>query len=135
FTGSPNTPLSELITPIFPEFAPSDFGAAAHRCDRWRHYSLHDRGTISILDARDADRLDLVREELSAQPADVIFFVDDEDRKKMRREPLENVVEVAARNGREEWPAGIIGIIYDAAAAHAPNGRTDDADLADRASR
>ena len=52
FSGSSNTPLSQLMAALFPEFAPAELGTSAGRKDHWRDYSLKDRGTISILDAR-----------------------------------------------------------------------------------
>jgi uncharacterized protein (DUF697 family) len=66
---------------------------------------------------------------LKALPADVIFFVEDEDRKKMRKEPLENLVSVIEENRRGGSQAGVIGVIYGVSEA------TASADLAERGSR
>src|SRR4051812_8656306 len=90
FTGSPNTPLRQIMAAMFPDSAPTDIGGNSHRKDRWRDYAIADRGTISILDARSADPGEL-NDELEAEPADVIFFVDDEDRKKIRKESIDNL--------------------------------------------
>lgn len=113
FSGSPNTPLSQLMAALFPEFAPSELGMPANRKDHWREYSLEDRGTISILDARNAGSGVVIGQELEAAPADIIFFVDDEDRKKMRKEPLENLSDLIERTRRGGSSPGVVGIIYD----------------------
>ena len=113
FGGSPNTPLSQLMSALFPEFAPTELGISASRKDHWRDFNLGDRGTISILDARNTRPGDAIGKELEAAPADVIFFVDDEDRKKMRKEPLDNLADLIGRNRRHGAHPGVVGIIYD----------------------
>ena len=134
FTGSANTPLAQIMAAIFPEFAPADTGGTAHRKDHWRDFSLQDRGTISILDARGGEFGEKLAQELEAEPADVIFFVEDEDRKKIRKEPIENLLTVVEHNRRHGANAGVIGIIYEDEAAKNGKGSTD-ADISDRASR
>src|SRR6185436_13006867 len=84
FTGSFDTPLPQLLAAMFPGFVPVAFAADPGRKQLWREYHLKDRGTISILDARDPETINQVGEDLEATPADVIFFVEDEDRKRMR---------------------------------------------------
>jgi uncharacterized protein (DUF697 family) len=131
FTGSSNTSLPRLMAALFPDFAVADLGGT-QRKDRWRDYSLLNRGTISILDARSTDSSD----ELKTSPADVIFFVEDEDRKKARKEPLENLVQVIEQNRGSDGTAGVVGIIYDPDAPEYGNGKEKrHTGLEDRASR
>src|SRR5690242_19753169 len=113
FTGSDNTPLPQIMAAIFPDFVPADRSGTPHRKDHWRDYTLQDRGTISVLDARGADLGQKVAQELDAEPADIIFFVEDEDRKKMRKEPIENLLTVVEQNRRHGGVAGVVGIIYE----------------------
>jgi len=117
FTGSADTPLPQIMAAIFPDFVPADPGGTSHRKDHWRDYTFQERGTISVLDARGADLGQKVAQELEAEPADVIFFLDDEDRKKMRKEPLENLLTVIDYNRRHGGKAGVVGIIYEEAKA------------------
>jgi len=134
FTGSANTPLSSIVRAIFPEFTPVELGVASHRKDRWREYKFEDHGTISILDAREVPALNSVSDELEAAPADVIFFIEDEDRKKIRKEPLENLSAIAAKNSVGNSDAPIIGIIFQSGERNF-NGGANGSELSDRASR
>jgi uncharacterized protein (DUF697 family) len=135
FSGSPNTSLSQLMAALFPEFVPAEFGASANRKDHWREYSLRDRGTISVLDARNLTIGDSVGPGLEAAPADIIFFVEDEDRKKMRKEPLENLSDLLERSRRAGSTPGVVGIIYDPAAEELNGGEKPRAASRERASR
>src|SRR5438477_11100980 len=67
FTGSANTPLPQIMAAVFPNFVPADTSGAAHRKDHWRDYTLKDRGTISILDARGPDLGENPAQELEAE--------------------------------------------------------------------
>jgi uncharacterized protein len=135
FTGSANTSLVKIVAAMFPDFAPTDPGGNAHRKDRWRDYTREDRGTISILDARETESADLIGDELEFSPADIIFFVEDEDRKKARKEPIENLVVVAGQNRQAGSHAGIIGIIYDPEGPTTERKEKNRSDLTERASR
>src|SRR3954469_25558509 len=121
FTGSPTTPLAQLMPALFPDFAPVPFGTSASRKDRWRDYVLSDRGTISILDARQEEIASVIGEELESRPADVIFFVDDEDRKKIRKDVLSNLATLIQLNRHPNFDAGVVGIIYDPAESKQPS--------------
>jgi len=129
FTGSANTPLPQIMAAVFPGFVPADPSGTAHRKDHWRDYRLEDRGTISILDARGSDTDESLAKELEAEPADIIFFVEDEDRKRVRKEPIENLVTVAEHNRRHGGNAGVVGIIYEGDTASSDN------DVSNRAER
>src|SRR3954462_13459180 len=79
FTGSFDTPLPQLLADMFPGFVPVAVAADPRRKELWLEYHLKDRGIISILDARDSETIKQSGEELETAPADVIFFVEDED--------------------------------------------------------
>jgi len=55
FAGSATTPLPQLVAALFPDFAPAEIGSSTNRKHRWRDYSLQDRGTIAVLDARSVE--------------------------------------------------------------------------------
>ena len=135
FGGSPNTPLSQLLAALFPEFVPAELGVSANRKDHWRDFNLGDRGTISVLDARNAIAGDAIGKELETSPADVIFFVDDEDRKKMRKEPLDNLMDLVDQNRRHGANPGVVGIIYDPGAPELDGDDKPRAAWKERASR
>jgi uncharacterized protein (DUF697 family) len=135
FSGSPNTPLSELMAALFPEFSPVESGLAANRKDHWRDYSLRDRGTISILDARTRGAGDAVGRELETAPPDIIFFVDDEERKKPRKEPLENFSDLVERSRRRGLYPAVVGVIYDPGSPDLNGERPPASASSERASR
>src|SRR5436853_4798469 len=64
FTGASTTPLAQLIPALFPDFTAVACGVSASRKDRWRDYVRADRGTISILDARQEEIASVIGEEL-----------------------------------------------------------------------
>jgi uncharacterized protein (DUF697 family) len=121
FTGSEKASLPQILSSIFSEFAPAEIRQTAIH-DHWRDFNLGDRGTISVLDERDLDAKTL-GDELEKRPADVIFFIDDSDRRKLRKEPVENLLEIVERNDRGRPNAGVIGIIF--APAEAGDGVTE----------
>jgi len=135
FSGSPNTPLPELMAALFPDFVPAAFGTAASRKDHWRDYSLQDRGTISVMDARSAGSGVVTGRELEETPPDIIFFVDDEDRKKPRKESLENLADLVERSSRSGATPGVVGIIYDPAAPELNGDEGPQSASRDRAAR
>jgi len=134
FTGSANTLLPELMTAMFPRFNPDEMGTT-HRKEHWRDYHLQDHGTISILDARSSQAIEQFGEELESVPADVILFVEDEDRKRTRKEPIENLLEVIEHNCRGGAEAGVIGIIYSGEGSGSRRHDPDDKELTERGAR
>ena len=134
FTGSANTLLPELMTAMFPRFNPDEMGTT-HRKEHWRDYHLQDHGTISILDARSSEAIEQFGEELESVPADVILFVEDEDRKRTRKEPIENLLEVIEHNRRGGAEAGVIGIIYSGEGSGSRRHDPDDKELTERGAR
>ncbi|HEX4666189.1 MAG TPA: hypothetical protein VH207_06275 [Chthoniobacterales bacterium] len=69
---------------------------------RWQKISLGEHGSIQLLDARGADAaaLDLVREALRQQPADMFFFLPAErDAKVATRKEIERLDKLLTANG------------------------------------
>jgi uncharacterized protein (DUF697 family) len=123
-TGSHPMPLLEFAARIFTDSAQET--AARETLTglyRWQKISLGHHGSIQLLDARGADEaaLDLVREELQRQQADLFFFLPAErDAKVATRRETERlekllkwnsaagtgakVIELRAASGESAWP-------------------------------
>jgi uncharacterized protein (DUF697 family) len=128
FTGSQKASLPQILSAIFSDFAPAEIKQGAIH-DRWRDFTLGDRGTISLLDARDSGA-ETLGDELEKRPADVIFFIDDSERRKLRKEPIEDLATIVGHNDRGQPNAAVIGIIF--AAPEAADGA---AEVTERAAR
>jgi uncharacterized protein (DUF697 family) len=78
FSGSSRTPLPQMIRALFSAAAGEQMSAAVTPVHCWADWNMEGRGTISILDARDASdsAATQVKEELKRQPADMIFLID-----------------------------------------------------------
>ncbi|HEX4696543.1 MAG TPA: hypothetical protein VH254_02625 [Candidatus Udaeobacter sp.] len=81
FIGSSKTPTHRLLNVLFSPGAAEQVNVALMPVHRWVDWDIAGRGTISVLDARDADHAAVaqVEEELERQPADIVFVLDDED--------------------------------------------------------
>ena len=81
FVGSSKTPMQEIIHMLFASESDESRsrGITLIPVHRWTEWTIPGRGTISILDARDAgDSVQAqIEEELQREPADMIFFFDD----------------------------------------------------------
>jgi uncharacterized protein (DUF697 family) len=82
----------------------------------WQDVSPSEQGTMSILDAREADRSKQasvqVEEELNRQPADVILFLDDsESARGPRKQDIDNLVASLDWSGNT---AKVVGIAFSA---------------------
>jgi uncharacterized protein len=120
FTGSSRIPLTRIIHALF---APGEFTHTRDlplRVCRWHNVSLPERGTISILDARDADDSGPIRvqDELKLQSADVIFFLEEEEEeeeeetaRELEKEKFDELITYLVRNNASAGDAKIIGII------------------------
>jgi uncharacterized protein (DUF697 family) len=114
FTGSSRIPLTRIIHALF---APGEFTHTRDlplRVCRWQNVSLPERGTISILDARDAgDSAPIqVQDELKFQSADVIFFLEEEQTApELEKEKFDELITYLVRNNASAGDAKIIGII------------------------
>ena len=79
FLGSSKIPTHRIINTLLTPGAQEQMNVAVMPVHRWIDWDISGRGTISILDARDAgdSAAAQVEEDLMRQPADVVFFFDD----------------------------------------------------------
>jgi uncharacterized protein (DUF697 family) len=79
FVGSSKMPAHQIINTLFSPDAEEQTNVAVMPVHRWIDWSISGHGTISILDAREAEHSAAaqVEEDLKRQPADMIFFFDD----------------------------------------------------------
>jgi len=114
FIGSSRIPLTRIIHGLF---APGDSTQTRDlplRVSRWHNVSLSERGTISILDAREADdsASNQVRDELKFQSADVIFFLEEEQTtRELESRKVDHLITYLVWNNASVGDAKIIGII------------------------
>jgi len=79
FTGSSKTPMPEIIDLLFAPDSHEGMNVTLTPVHRWTEWTIAGQGTVSILDARDADGSGQrqIQDELRREPADVVFFFDD----------------------------------------------------------
>jgi uncharacterized protein (DUF697 family) len=79
FLGSSKMPTHRIINTLFTPGTQEQMNVAVMPVHRWIDWNISARGTISILDARDAgdSAAAQVEEDLVRQPADLVFFFDD----------------------------------------------------------
>ena len=79
FIGSSKTPMPEIIDVLFAPDSHQGMNVTLTPVHRWTEWTIAGQGTVSILDARDADDSvqTQIQEELKRASADVIFFFDD----------------------------------------------------------
>lgn len=79
FVGSGKLPMQEIIRKLFAPDMEEQFNVTLMPVHRWSDWTIPGRGTISILDARDAtdSAKTQIEQELEQQPPDIIFFLDD----------------------------------------------------------
>ena len=79
FIGSSKTPMPEIIDLFFAPDSHEGMNVTLTPVHRWTEWTIAGQGTVSILDARDADdsAQAQIQEELRREPADVVFFFDD----------------------------------------------------------
>ncbi|MGE5209141.1 MAG: YcjF family protein [Alphaproteobacteria bacterium] len=77
--GSSKMPLQRIVNLLFTPDGDERAKVMLTPVHRWTDWTIPGHGTISILDARDADSsVDAqIEEELKREPADMIFFFDD----------------------------------------------------------
>ena len=110
-TGSNKTPADRILHLLFPDLAPAEDTSVVNR---WQDLPIVDRGTISILDARSADDSSGEMEaELTRQPADIIFFVDESEgaKKSRHKSAIENLERCLEFNDKGKANASVIGLI------------------------
>jgi uncharacterized protein (DUF697 family) len=79
FIGSSKTPMPDIIDLLFAPDSHEGMNVTLTPVHRWTEWTIAGQGTVSILDARDADdsAQAQIEEELGREPADVVFFFDD----------------------------------------------------------
>jgi uncharacterized protein (DUF697 family) len=79
FIGSSKLPIQQIIDPLFASEVDERPEVRLTPVHRWTDWTIAGRGTISILDGRDAGNSveAQIQEELRCEPADIIFFFDD----------------------------------------------------------
>jgi uncharacterized protein (DUF697 family) len=79
FIGSSKTPMPEIIDLLFAPDSSEGMNVTLTPVHRWTDWTIPGHGTVSILDARDADGSvqKQIQEDLRREPADVVFFFDD----------------------------------------------------------
>jgi uncharacterized protein (DUF697 family) len=114
FIGSSRMPMPQIVRALF------TLAEFTHRRDlpsricRWHDVSLPERGTISILDARNVEDSAViqVQDELKFQSADVIFFLEGEQTARALEKPtFYDLITYLSWNNASESNAKIIGII------------------------
>jgi len=105
FVGSIKKNAPELMSILF-GLAESDAFTSVFR---WQEVNAQGRGTISILDARGAGDLasEQVQDELKRQPADLIFFLDEDG---ARKAEIENLI--ACLDWSDATKAKVVGIAF-----------------------
>jgi hypothetical protein len=79
FVGSSRIPMPQLVSAIFSPDKSEEIALTATPVHRWTDWTINGRGSISILDARDADAVAEaeVERELQREAADVVFLIDE----------------------------------------------------------
>jgi uncharacterized protein (DUF697 family) len=79
FVGSSKTPMPEIIDALFAPDSHEGMNVTLTPVHRWTEWSIPGHGTVSILDARDADNSAeaQIQDDLRREPADIVFFFDD----------------------------------------------------------
>jgi uncharacterized protein (DUF697 family) len=110
-TGSHPMPLLEFATRLFSDEHTEPSRETLTGLFRWQTVMLGHHGAVELLDARGADEaaLELIREELKRQPADLFFFVAAERAAKVAtRRELERLEKLLSWNNEFGAPAKLI---------------------------
>src|SRR5689334_17712136 len=81
FVGSSKTPMPQIVDMLFAPESHEGMNMTLTPVHRWTEWTIPGHGTILILDARDASHSaeEQIQENLRRQPADIVFFCDDEN--------------------------------------------------------
>ena len=113
FLGSSKMPMPQIMHALFSPGAAEETSVIVMPVHRWADWNLQGHGTVSALDARDADdsARTPIKEELTDQPADIIFFLNhDEKGRGPHKEDLEKLNASVGWNGAGPAKAKIVGI-------------------------
>jgi uncharacterized protein (DUF697 family) len=114
FCGSTKMSLRELIDTLFFSANSAQASDVPLAVPRWRDFSVPERGTISILDARTAgdSAAVQVQHELSHQAADIIFLLNDgQIAHEAEKRDLDDLVRYLAWNKTDGRGPKVIGIM------------------------
>ncbi|MEP6685995.1 MAG: hypothetical protein ABJB22_04390, partial [Verrucomicrobiota bacterium] len=123
-TGSSRLPVQEIIPALFASERPEESREVLSEIFRWQDFIVDEHGTIAILDARGADdtALSKIRDQLKSQPADIFFFLSDDERLPHQRE-IKNLEAFLTWNDESGVPAKVVGIICRGVQRTAPRQR------------
>ena len=110
-TGSNRLPLQEIVSALFAWTPPAGSSDVLMELFRWHAMDLGGRGTASFLDARGADREtpDKIREELQAEPADILLHLVDET---IEQAELENLSSFLTATPAGAHQPKVIGVVW-----------------------
>ena len=79
FIGSSKRPMPEIIDVLFAPDSHEGMNVTLTPVHRWTEWTIPGHGTVSILDARDADdsAQTQIQDDLRREAADIVFFFDD----------------------------------------------------------
>lgn len=115
--GSSTIPTPRVLNALFSPDAHEQMNVAVMPVHRWVDWDISGHGTISVLDARDADASATaqVEDDLKRQPPDIVFVFDDGE-PKIEKASDHNSTELALRVrydfGGSFGDAKIIGIVF-----------------------
>ena len=113
FVGSSKMPMPQIMHALFSPGAEKETSIEVMPVHRWTDWNMQGQGTISALDAREADdsAKTPIKEGLSDQPADIIFLVNhDEKGRGPRKDDLERLIASVSWNDAGPARAKIVGI-------------------------
>jgi uncharacterized protein (DUF697 family) len=114
FVGSSKMPTHRIINTLFTPGIQEQTNVAVMPVHRWIDWNISGHGTVSILDARDAgdSAAAQVEEDLSRQPADVIFVFDDSESNLARPSAANFMLHLQDELGGALDDAKLIGVSF-----------------------
>ena len=112
-TGPAKSSLSQAVALLFPGFRPGQTDEADGANDLWEEFKLADRGTVFVIDARTdpGARDDKLKMALQSHPADIILFLVEDDRGRLRKSVWQDLVQLARQNDQHDDLTKIVGAI------------------------
>src|SRR4051812_12348464 len=112
-TGANRLPLQEIVAGLFAWTPPAESRDLLMELFHWHAIELGGRGTVSFLDAREADTRTLAKiaEELKTHPADMLLHLVDDDAHEIDEKEIDNLVALSAMNPPGHQPK-TIGVVW-----------------------
>jgi uncharacterized protein (DUF697 family) len=116
-TGSNRRPLQDIVSALFAWTPPPGSNDLLMELFRWHAMDIGGRGTASFLDARGADREtpDKIREELQAEPADVLLHLVDDN---IEQTELDNLSSFLGATPAGAHQPKVIGLVWPESPLH-----------------